>query len=80
MVHRDLAALITQPGWSAYGLLGETIYWGESAGVTPAAVMSGWQSSPTHQAVIADGRFNVVGVGVYVAGGRTWVVADFGSR
>jgi uncharacterized protein YkwD len=80
MVHRDLASLITQPGWSVYSLLGETIYWGESTVASPSSVMNGWQASPTHQAVITDGRFNVVGVGVYVAGGKTWVVADFGRK
>ncbi len=66
--------------------LGEDIAWGEGVLSTPAAIVTAWMNSPPHRAVILDGDFNDVGVGV-VAGvpldagqaGSTFVL-DVGAK
>ena len=77
--HRNLGALLSDPAWAGYNTFGETIWTGDAAS-DPGAVVTGWVNSPVHQAVLVDGRFNAVGIGVYVSGGRMWVTADFGGR
>jgi len=44
--------------------LGEDIAWGEGVLSTPAAIVTAWMNSPPHRAVILDGDFHDVGVGV----------------
>jgi uncharacterized protein YkwD len=66
--------------------LGEDIAWGEGELSTPRAIVTAWMNSPGHRAVILDGDFRDVGVGI-VAGvpvesemaGATFVL-DAGSR
>ena len=70
-------------GYGGAGL-GETIGWGSGSLATPAAIVEQWMNSPPHQAIILNGRFRKVGLGVAngspdgVAGGAT-VTADFGA-
>jgi uncharacterized protein YkwD len=63
--------------------LGETIAWGDGELGTPAAIVDQWMHSPPHRAIILDGGFRRVGLGVASgspsgAGGAT-VTADFGA-
>jgi uncharacterized protein YkwD len=70
-------------GYGGAGL-GETIGWGSGSLATPAAIVEQWMNSPPHQAIILNGRFRRVGLGVAngspdgVGGGAT-VTADFGA-
>jgi uncharacterized protein YkwD len=66
--------------------VGEVIAWGTGARGTPEAAVAGWLRSPGHRALLLDGGFTDVGVGVAAGvprsgGGRgvTYVVV-FGSR
>ena len=65
-------------------MVGETIAWGAGALATPAAIVQGWMNSPPHRAIIMDGRFHEVGLGI-AAGSpagdsdATTVTADFGG-
>lgn len=66
------------------GGLGETIGWGSGERATPAAIVDQWMQSPPHRAIILDGRFRRVGLGVAIGSpvggpaGAT-VTADFGA-
>lgn len=44
--------------------LGEDIAWGEAELSRPEAIVTAWMNSPGHRAVILDGDFRDVGVGV----------------
>jgi uncharacterized protein YkwD len=63
--------------------LGETIAWGAGASAGPAAIVAMWMASPGHRAILMDGRYRRIGLGVAfgsptgVPGART-VTADFG--
>jgi uncharacterized protein YkwD len=64
--------------------IGETIGWGAGALATPAAIVQAWMQSPPHRAIIMDGRFHQVGLGVAAgspsgAGDAATVTADFGG-
>jgi uncharacterized protein YkwD len=64
--------------------IGETIAWGAGALATPAAIVQGWMNSPPHRAIIMDGRFREVGLGIAAGspagdGDATTVTADFGG-
>jgi uncharacterized protein YkwD len=64
--------------------LGETIAWGAGGLGTPAAIVDQWMHSPPHRAVILDGHFRRVGLGVASGspsgeGGAATVTADFGG-
>jgi uncharacterized protein YkwD len=73
---------VRKAGFSGRGI-GETIAWGAGPSATPAAIVAMWMASPGHRAIIMQGRFRHVGLGVAsgspvgVAGART-VTADFG--
>jgi uncharacterized protein YkwD len=64
--------------------VGETIGWGAGDLAGPAAIVQGWMSSPPHRAIIMDGRFRDVGLGI-AAGSpagtvdATTVTANFGG-
>jgi uncharacterized protein YkwD len=66
------------------GALGETIGWAAGDRATPAGIVDQWMHSPPHRAVILDGGFRRVGLGVAsgsphgVPDGAT-VTADFGG-
>jgi uncharacterized protein YkwD len=64
--------------------LGETIAWGAGELSTPAAIVDQWMQSPPHRAIILDGRYRRVGLGVASgspagADGAATVTADFGA-
>jgi uncharacterized protein YkwD len=64
--------------------LGETIAWGTGSLATPAAIVEGWMHSPPHRAIIMDGRFHDVGLGIVAGspsggGQAATVTADFGG-
>ena len=46
------------------GTLGETIGWGSGDLATPAAIVDAWMNSPPHRAVLLNGEFRRIGVGV----------------
>ena len=66
--------------------LGEDIGWGTYELGTPAAIVRAWMHSPPHRAVILNGRYREIGVGVTVGTptGRTSAgavyVLDVGRR
>jgi uncharacterized protein YkwD len=65
--------------------VGETIAWGTGSDATPAAIVRSWLRSPGHRAILLDGRYDDVGIGIALgapghgAGGAT-VTADLGAR
>jgi uncharacterized protein YkwD len=64
--------------------LGETIGWGAGALATPAAIVSGWLSSPPHRTVMLGAQFRRIGLGVAPGSpsgvpGAATVTADFGA-
>jgi uncharacterized protein YkwD len=64
--------------------LGETIAWGSGGLATPAAIVRSWLRSAGHRAILLDGRYRDLGVGIAVggpgqAGGATFT-GDFGAR
>jgi uncharacterized protein YkwD len=44
--------------------LGEDIGWGTGMLASPAAIVQAWMNSPPHRAVILNGRYRQVGVGI----------------
>jgi uncharacterized protein YkwD len=74
---------IRAAGYSG-GTLGETIGRGAGALATPTAIVQAWMQSPPHRAIIMDGRFHEVGLGVAAGspsggGDAVTVTADFGG-
>ena len=66
------------------GTLGETIGWGEGDLATPSAIVAAWMASPPHHAVLMDGEFRRIGLGVAAgspagAPESATVTADLGS-
>jgi uncharacterized protein YkwD len=64
--------------------VGETIGWGSGTLATPAAIVQGWMNSPPHRAIIMDGRYRDVGLGIAAGspagtGDATTVTANFGG-
>jgi uncharacterized protein YkwD len=77
-----LGTRLSAAGFRMAGGAGETIGWGSGAQARPAAIVAAWMASPPHRAIILDGRFDVVGLGVAPgspvgAGGSATVTADF---
>jgi uncharacterized protein YkwD len=44
--------------------VGENLAWGSGALATPAAVITGWMTSPPHRANVLDRRFRHLGLGL----------------
>jgi uncharacterized protein YkwD len=64
--------------------IGETIAWGTGGYATPSSIVRGWLNSPGHRAILLDGRYRDVGIGVAIgapsgSGGATFT-GDFGAR
>jgi uncharacterized protein YkwD len=65
--------------------IGETIAWGTGGYATPASIVRSWLHSPGHRAILLDGDYHDLGVGIAVgapsagAGGATFT-GDFGAR
>jgi uncharacterized protein YkwD len=49
---------------ASWWMIGETLGWGRAGRGTPAGIVAAMMASPTHRAVILDGRFRDLGVGV----------------
>jgi uncharacterized protein YkwD len=78
--HSDLAAWINTPWMSAWRALGENLLM-VPPGVNAWSAEDVWMGSGPHRANILNGGFNRVGVGVATDGaGRSWMVAEFGTR
>ncbi len=77
-----LGSRLKRVGFRAAGRAGETIGWGAGSLASPASIVSAWMASPPHRAIILDGGFSEVGVGVAPGapvggGGGATVTADF---
>jgi uncharacterized protein YkwD len=65
--------------------VGETIAWGSGGLATPASIVRGWLRSSGHRAILLDGRYDDLGVGIAIGaprsdtGGATFT-GDFGAR
>ncbi len=62
-------ALIHATGYAARGNLftGEDIGLGTGSAATPAVIVRAWLNSPEHRAIMLDGRYRDIGVGVVAA-------------
>jgi uncharacterized protein YkwD len=64
--------------------LGETIAWGSGSRATPASIVRSWLRSPGHRAILLDGRYHDLGIGIAVGAPGQGVGAtftgDFGAR
>ncbi len=65
--------------------VGETIAWGTGGYATPSSIVRSWLRSPGHRAIILDGRYHDLGIGIALgapsegSGGATFT-GDFGMR
>jgi uncharacterized protein YkwD len=64
--------------------IGEAIAWGAGSSASPAAIVRSWLHSPPHRAILLNGRFHDVGIGIAVgapqgSAGATFT-GDFGAR
>lgn len=76
--HRNLAAVLSSPGYGGYHTLGENILEGPSS-MTAGDMNTAWMNSPDHRANILSPAFSSVGIGVAYANGRVWATEDFGG-
>jgi uncharacterized protein YkwD len=64
--------------------LGETIAWGSGGRATPASIARAWLQSPGHRAILLDGRYHDLGVGIALGapghGSGATFTGDFGAR
>jgi uncharacterized protein YkwD len=49
---------------ASWWMVGESLGWGRGDRGTPGGILAAMMASPTHQAVLLDGRFRDIGVGV----------------
>ena len=65
--------------------VGETIAWGTGHLATPTSIVRGWLQSPEHRAILLDGRFRELGIGIAIGapnegGHGATFTGDFGTR
>jgi uncharacterized protein YkwD len=64
--------------------MGETIAWGSGSRATPSSIVRSWLGSPGHRAILLDGRYKDLGVGIALGapgrGGGATFTGDFGAR
>jgi uncharacterized protein YkwD len=64
--------------------IGETIAWGSGGLASPSSIVRSWLRSPGHRAILLDGRYDDVGIGIALgapAGGSgATFTGDFGQR
>jgi uncharacterized protein YkwD len=64
--------------------LGETIAWGSGGRATPASIVRSWLRSPGHRAILLDGRYHDLGIGIALGapgqGAGATFTGDFGAR
>jgi uncharacterized protein YkwD len=78
--HSDLGYLLSQPSMAGVWAMGETLLMAP-AGTNGFTAEDYWMNSPPHRAIILNGTFNRVGIGMVTDGaGRLWMVALFGAR
>ncbi|MBJ8346291.1 CAP domain-containing protein [Antrihabitans sp. YC2-6] len=70
--HNPALSQVVPPGWRA---IGENVGWGGDI----AAIDNFLRNSPVHAANMLNAQFNRIGIGVVNAGGKLWVVEDFGA-
>jgi uncharacterized protein YkwD len=78
MYHQDLNAILGQPAYASFTMLGENLLVGP-ADMAAKDMEAAWMNSPLHRANVLSAGFNTIGVG-YAWGrdGRVWVTIDFG--
>jgi uncharacterized protein YkwD len=78
LYHQDIAAL---RAWSPYAAMGETLAQVPFSS-TGAQVEAIWMNSAAHRAIVLDGEYDYVGIGIASDSAQTttWVVVDFGAR
>jgi uncharacterized protein YkwD len=64
--------------------LGETIAWGTGGRASPGSIVRSWLRSSGHRAILLDGRYRDLGIGIALgapgaSGGATFT-GDFGAR
>lgn len=71
-------------GGASAWTIGETIAWGSGSSAAPASIVRSWLRSPPHRAILLDGRYHDVGIGIAVGapegGGGATFTGDFGVR
>jgi uncharacterized protein YkwD len=64
--------------------IGETIAWGRGRMASPSSIVRSWLESPGHRAILLDGRYDDVGIGIAlgspVGGSGATFTGDFGER
>jgi uncharacterized protein YkwD len=64
--------------------IGETIAWGSGAMASPSSIVRSWLRSPGHRAILLDGRYDEVGIGIALGapngGSGATFTGDFGKR
>lgn len=86
----DLRRRVARTGYlrgSRRPALGETIAWGTDMYATPTELVKAFMQSPEHKAIILDGRYREVGIGLALGapmegmgGSGTTLSLDFGRR
>jgi uncharacterized protein YkwD len=86
----DMRARVARSGYlrkSRRPYLGETIGWGADMYATPTELVKSLMESPEHKAIILDGRYREVGVGLALGapmagmgGSGATLALDFGRR
>jgi uncharacterized protein YkwD len=62
------------------GPVGEVIAWSSQRRVSSRSIVHQWMNSPSHRAVLLDGRFGRVGIGARRGRRGLFVTADFARR
>jgi uncharacterized protein YkwD len=65
--------------------VGEAIGWGSGGSASPASIVRSWLRSPPHRAILLNGRYEDVGIGIALGapqggGGGATFTGDFGAR
>jgi uncharacterized protein YkwD len=64
--------------------IGETIAWGSGGLASPSSIVRSWLQSPGHRAILLDGRYDDVGIGIALGapdgGSGATFTGDFGQR
>ena len=78
-----IAAVGYLDGASSWAI-GETIAWGSGGMASPSSIVRSWLRSPGHRAILLDGRYDDVGIGIAlgapVGGSGATFTGDFGER
>lgn len=79
--HQNLGALLGQPLFGGFEMLGENIAQLAGPGMTSGQLHLAWMRSDSHRKGILQPGFDMFGVGVYCApDGKLWATQEFGRR